>query len=91
MMIRQLSCHRFVVKGDKTPLLGKDWLMVLKLNWTSIFTVTGSESNSLKAVLENTKKYSRKERIQYKATRCISTDIPQGKVGVIWNAREGRA
>ena len=63
--------------------------MVLKLNTTSSFTVTGSESNSVKAVLENTKKYSMKERVQYKSTRCISTDITQGKASVIWKAREG--
>ena len=49
----QLSA--FVVKGDKTPLLGRDWLKVLKLNWTNIFVVTRSEGNSVKAVLEKHK------------------------------------
>ena len=45
----------FVAKGDKTPLLGRDWLKVLKLNWTSIFAVTGSAGNSVKGVLEKHK------------------------------------
>ena len=49
----QLSA--FVVKGDKTRLLGRDWLKVLKLNWTNIFTITRSESSSVKAVLEKHK------------------------------------
>ena len=45
----------FVVNGDKTPLFGRDWLNVLKLNWTNIFVVTGSDCNSVKAVLEKHK------------------------------------
>ena len=45
----------FVIKGDKTPLLGRDWLKVLNLNWTNIFAVTGSEGNSVKAALEKHK------------------------------------
>ena len=49
----------FVVKGDKTPLLGRDWFKVLKLNWTNIFTVTRSEGNSVKAVLEKHKEIFR--------------------------------
>ena len=52
----QLSA--FVGKGDKTPLIGRDWLKVLKLNWTNIFTVTRSESSSVKAVLEKHKEVS---------------------------------
>ena len=48
----------FVFKGDKTPLLGRDWLKVLKLNWTNIFTVTRSESSSVNAVLEKYKEVS---------------------------------
>ena len=49
----QLSA--FVVKGDTTPLLGRGWLKVLKLNRTNIVAATGSEGYSVNAVLEKHK------------------------------------
>jgi hypothetical protein len=48
--IAQLSA--FVVQGNKTPLLGRDWLKELKLNWTNILAVTASEHLSVKSVLD---------------------------------------
>ena len=68
----QLSA--FVIKGDKTPLLGRDWLKVLKLNSTNRFAVTGSESNSVKAVLEKHKEVFRERTgTIHLATRRTST------------------
>ena len=77
----QLSA--FVVKGDKIPLLGRDRLKVLKLNWTNIFAVTGNEGNSVKAVLEKHKEVFQKGMGTMQGAHPHegegTTEIPQGK------------
>ena len=35
-----------VVKGNLCTLLGRDWLNVVKLNWSEIFSISPSQSNS---------------------------------------------
>ena len=46
----QLSA--LIVKGDKMPLLGRDWITVLKLDWANIFTLSVNEQSSVKSVLD---------------------------------------
>lgn len=41
-----------VVKGDKTPLLGRDWLAKMKLDWSSILAVTAIARHSVEEVLK---------------------------------------
>lgn len=35
-----------IVKGEKTALLGRNWLKEIKLNWTEIFSVNGDKPSS---------------------------------------------
>ncbi|RXN17967.1 integrase core domain [Labeo rohita] len=46
-----------VVKGDKTPLMGRNWLQKIKLDWGKIFSLKQETAIqlSLKAVLDNHK------------------------------------
>ena len=47
----QLSA--LIVKGDTMPLLGRDWITVLKLDWANIFASSVNERSSVKSVIDN--------------------------------------
>lgn len=47
-----------IMKGEKTALLGRNWLKEIKLNWTEIFSVNGDKPSSaptLRPLLEKHK------------------------------------
>ncbi len=44
-----------VVKGNKPPLLGRNWLQKLKLNWGKIFSLQRNEPLTRKDMLEKPK------------------------------------
>ena len=48
---QSLTLPLIVTSGEGTPLLGRDWLSALKLDWSSILSV-GSIQSSLQEVLE---------------------------------------